>query len=227
MSEATGTKWYDKKGLVILLCVIFFPVGLYGLWKNQSISKGWKIGVTIFWGLVVLGNMGNKNTDVDSGHEASVRTPELTQAKKDSIALAEEARKEEQAKEAKAREIEERRKVTIDANDLCLAYSGNEVRADENYKGKTIYVTGSVKSIEKGNGSSIVILAGGPDDDINTDVYCEVRDQAAASKLDKGQWITVRGVCKGRAKDLNVFSGAEMKNCVVVENLEDLEAALQ
>jgi hypothetical protein len=40
-------KWYDNTWLVILICIVFFPVGLYALWKNQSISKGWKIGITI------------------------------------------------------------------------------------------------------------------------------------------------------------------------------------
>jgi hypothetical protein len=45
--------------LVVILCIIFFPVGLYALWKNQFISKGWKIGVSIFFLFLVLGQIGN------------------------------------------------------------------------------------------------------------------------------------------------------------------------
>ena len=32
-------KWYDKDWLVILWCILFFPLGLYGLWKTKSISS--------------------------------------------------------------------------------------------------------------------------------------------------------------------------------------------
>ena len=41
------TNWYDKKWVVIVLIIIFFPIGLYGLWKNKDFSKGVKIGITV------------------------------------------------------------------------------------------------------------------------------------------------------------------------------------
>lgn len=55
-NSTTQSKWYDKTWLVILLCILFFPVGLYALWKNQSISKGWKIGVTVLFALIGIAN---------------------------------------------------------------------------------------------------------------------------------------------------------------------------
>lgn len=55
-----SNSWYEKNWLVILLCIIFFPVGLYALWKNSSISNGWKIAVTCFFGIVILVNIGDK-----------------------------------------------------------------------------------------------------------------------------------------------------------------------
>lgn len=59
-NSTTRSKWYNKTWLVIVLCIVFFPVGLYALWKNQSISKGWKIGVTIAIALIIL-TQPNKN----------------------------------------------------------------------------------------------------------------------------------------------------------------------
>lgn len=41
------TKWYDKTWLVILLVIIFFPIGLYALWNNSTIKRGWKVSVTV------------------------------------------------------------------------------------------------------------------------------------------------------------------------------------
>ena len=31
--------WYNRKVTVVLLVFIFFPVGLYGLWKSERFSK--------------------------------------------------------------------------------------------------------------------------------------------------------------------------------------------
>lgn len=60
-NSTTQSKWYDKTWLVIVLCIIFFPAGLYGIWKNQSISKGWKIGVTVVIALIVFAQLGKED----------------------------------------------------------------------------------------------------------------------------------------------------------------------
>jgi hypothetical protein len=49
-----SNKWYNKTWLVVLLLFCFFPMGLYGLWKSQVISKGWKIGATSFYCLLFV-----------------------------------------------------------------------------------------------------------------------------------------------------------------------------
>lgn len=46
--------WYNKTGAVFLLCIIFFPVGLYALWKSSKIGKGWKITWTAVIVLLVI-----------------------------------------------------------------------------------------------------------------------------------------------------------------------------
>lgn len=56
MSKSTLTppKWYDKTWLVILLCFLFFPIGLYALWKSNRLAMGWKIGISAFFGLLLI-----------------------------------------------------------------------------------------------------------------------------------------------------------------------------
>lgn len=41
-------KWYDRVWVVILWLVLFYPVGIYALWRNSTIpvSTLWKAGVT-------------------------------------------------------------------------------------------------------------------------------------------------------------------------------------
>lgn len=59
--NSNSNAWYEKIWLVVILCIIFFPVGLYALWKNSSISKVWKIVVTVIIALIVIANLGDKD----------------------------------------------------------------------------------------------------------------------------------------------------------------------
>ncbi|MDR7130313.1 pimeloyl-ACP methyl ester carboxylesterase [Algoriphagus sp. 4150] len=46
--------WYDNKLVVHLLLIIFFPVGLYMLWKSDSMAKWWKITATFLTAALVI-----------------------------------------------------------------------------------------------------------------------------------------------------------------------------
>ncbi len=45
--EIETLHWYSKKPLLIAWLLVFFPVGLYGLWKGPHFDKNWKIGITV------------------------------------------------------------------------------------------------------------------------------------------------------------------------------------
>jgi hypothetical protein len=66
MEQNKEKKWYDNKLVVTLLCIVFFPVGLYALWKSNTISKGWKVGVTIVIVLFVVIGVSNEDDSVSS-----------------------------------------------------------------------------------------------------------------------------------------------------------------
>lgn len=71
--NTTSNEWYEKTWVVVLLCIFFFPVGIYALWKNSTISKGWKIGVTAFFALIVIANIAEKKEST-SNNAASTTT---------------------------------------------------------------------------------------------------------------------------------------------------------
>lgn len=50
-------KWYEKDWGIILLCVMFFPVGLYLVWKKSDWTKRNKVIATL--SVIVLAAVGN------------------------------------------------------------------------------------------------------------------------------------------------------------------------
>lgn len=46
--------WYDSTALVIILTIIIFPVGLYGLYKNTTLQPKAKWGIFAVWVILVI-----------------------------------------------------------------------------------------------------------------------------------------------------------------------------
>src|SRR6266498_5235064 len=54
MSTENKKKWYKKTWGVILLLVIFYPAGLFFMWKNTKWKPKIKWGITAFYALFFL-----------------------------------------------------------------------------------------------------------------------------------------------------------------------------
>jgi len=99
-NQQIDKKWYDNKFITHLLLVIFFPVGLYALWKSRTIAKWWKITATVIIGLIVIANLGDNESSNSSSSSSVAKEKdkpkvELTQAQKDSIAEIDRLRNEQ------------------------------------------------------------------------------------------------------------------------------------
>lgn len=46
-SEIEKANWYASKTLVIAWVLVFFPVGLYGVWKSDDFIKNVKFGISV------------------------------------------------------------------------------------------------------------------------------------------------------------------------------------
>jgi len=65
MSQNENIKWYQKPISIIILIVLFFPVGLYLMWKNRLWSKSVRILVTIFMvGFFIYTSSNSKSSDI-------------------------------------------------------------------------------------------------------------------------------------------------------------------
>jgi hypothetical protein len=157
--------------------------------KKMSTGKKVLIGLGV---LVLLGGIGNLLGKKDS-QAAIASEANLTQAQKDSMAKS---------------QLEEIKKNTITATQLIAQYEANEVSADNTFKGKTFYVSGTVLDIKKDiMGKIYVILDGG---NIVRRVQCFFEDAETAGKMSKGMEVTFKGKCSGLM--MNVL----MKDCQLV-----------
>jgi hypothetical protein len=203
-------KWYNKGSLVFLLCILFFPIGLYGVYKSDTIGKvGKAIGLVYFIALMAVIFGEKKEQPVKTLDAAAIPEKELTQTQKDSVLRVELTNR-----------IEERKKQSVGADILVRIYEANEVRADENFKNETIYVEGTISSIAKDIlDKPYVTLAS--DNDIN-EVQCYMSNPASASQLNKGDRITLKGTVQGKIM-LNVV----LKDCEEAESLAGMRANLK
>lgn len=73
-------KWYETNKGIVMLLIIFFPVGLYLMWKHATWRKGMKIGITAMFVLFLL--MGKISSDSENKQISNNPSPTTTIEKK-------------------------------------------------------------------------------------------------------------------------------------------------
>ena len=208
-SSAPTSKWYDKTWLVILLCILFFPVGLYALWMNNSIPKGWKIGVSVFFAFVTYSVWNDSPEDKAKRLQAADQSAQLITLK-DSLSKIE---KEKQAalaeQELKAKQKKEVEENNYSAYDIAKAFEDNEIAADEQYKNKEFYITGPIEDFNKGPFEGVYVNIKGKG---FFPIQCKFNSdqKAALSQLSKGTTITLKGKCVGK-----ILGGVSFEDCTL------------
>lgn len=85
-----NNKWYDNKAIVILLIILFFPVGLFAMWKSNSFSKKWKIGVSAFFVLLFIISIATDDKSDQKDRNKSVSYEKIKEDKKSDFVKTEE-----------------------------------------------------------------------------------------------------------------------------------------
>lgn len=203
--------------LVLLVIGIFSPkTSLFWDKKNEPTKKrsGMIYGISLVASFILFGVFSDSKKSTSSSSSSADNStatekvaeskPAMTQQQLDSI----ETEKNKTA-------IKEREDQTITAKNLTANYEANEVQADENFKGKTFFVEGTVSDIKKDIMDDIYVTLEG--DEMFRQVQCFFDDKNTASQLQKGMRVTFQGKCDGLM--MNVL----MKNCILVDNLSDLK----
>lgn len=68
-----NNKWYKSTWFTILMLVIFFPVGLFLMWKYMNWKTWVKVVITVAIALIVIGNMGKSPSTNKSNNSNEVK----------------------------------------------------------------------------------------------------------------------------------------------------------
>jgi len=90
MDKEKRSKWYHRTGGIILWIIIFYPVGLYLMWRYASWSKKWKLGITGIYALFMMGMFNLPEQEVSNLNTQTIKpnvisspkptsTPKLTE----------------------------------------------------------------------------------------------------------------------------------------------------
>jgi hypothetical protein len=100
---------------------------------------------------------------------------------------------------------------TVQIDKLLADYKNNEIRADGDYKGKYLKVAGKAGDIKKGAFGGLYVMVGTGKKFEFPAVQCHLKSdqEAKASKLNKGDAVTVKGKASG------LMGHVQLKECEV------------
>lgn len=173
-----------------VLLVLFFPVGLFLVWKHSIWTTKTKWIWTGAWAVILVIAMANSKDERNAKGGSSKGSTEGT-VRSDSTKPA----------------------LSMNAFQLVNDYKSNEVAADEHYKGKVLEVSGIIRSIGKDIMDTMYVsLEGGGEFEMRgVQCYFADSERNKLATLSKGRWITIKGRCDGLM--MNVL----LKECVIVK----------
>lgn len=107
--------------------------------------------------------------------------------------------------------------VTITAPELIRAFETDSAGANKSYLGKIVAVSGTVKSVEKDEGSATLVL-GEPGTMSSVRCSMDTAHLAEAAGVQEGQAVTVKGACTGFNQDELLGSDVVLNRCVLTPN---------
>lgn len=100
--------------------------------------------------------------------------------------------------------------MALDAKSIYDEFSKDETAANAKYLDKVIQVKGTVASVDKQNGTSLILLDSG---DPMGGVACELDPLATHAKTEfqEGEEVVFKGTCSGKLSDVQI------SRCVLVK----------
>jgi hypothetical protein len=166
---------------------------------KKPIYKKWWFWLIIVVLIGIIGASAGLNGKEDEGsNNSNPSASDITQQENDS--------EEESAPEEPI--------IEVNATDLIAAYNENEVSADNEYKDKTLKITGIVSNIGVDVADRAYVMLKDENNEfsvLGVQCYFETEQQDSIASLKEGDTITVTGTCEGKVISVSV------KSCELVQ----------
>lgn len=184
--------WYYGASVVLASMFCCLPLGVVLLWGSPAFAKNSKVALTIAAAVLVL-------FGAVSAASAPQRAATTSPSKLAATSTALPAATPQAA--APAPQPTREPAVEITSKALAAAYEANEVRADGQYKGRTLMVTGVVNDVGKDmlGGMYVVIGTGAPLEIPAVQASFSKEFEGSVAALSKGERTTVLCKCRGLA----------------------------
>lgn len=137
--------WYDKKWVIWLAIVLFFPVGLIMMWRSPNFGTKTKIIVSALFAFLIYSSATRQ-------HDSTVQNTATPSVKTEQPAP-------------------QKQYAPVDVNTMMAELQQNAAAAQKKYKGQLVCVTGRIGVIDS-NGDYLAIF---PDDQYAiTGVRCDL-----------------------------------------------------
>lgn len=179
------TKWYEKTWLVILALIIFWPVGLFLMWKYKP---RWNLAVKIIITVILAYSFYFSFFSDDTSEE-----PPMSETKTETM--------------QKVEEKDPYIKCTV--SEMKDLLDKNAAKAAKTYEDQYVEITGVLCNID--SDLSYISLSTGDDFELST-VHCDVTSQKQEKQIlemEIDDEITIRGKCTSVGEVLGYYVDIE------------------
>jgi lysyl-tRNA synthetase class II len=212
-------KFYQKTWFIWLMLIFLAPVGIILLWVQKKYRPTTRVILSIVFLIffIIILPKGNSDKQVVSSTEINTSSSESTsQAEK--LSTTTQSQKAEEPVTTDTQETTQQKpeyEIEVLAKDLSKAFNDNEIKANNDYKGKLAKITGQIKDIGEMFGQTYIVLSNEDESLSNfVDIQCFFKEKDEINKIaqkNKGDKVTIIGKIDG--KSLNV----SVQNCKFVE----------
>ena len=219
----TKTKWYTKTLWIAVLLFFFFPAGLFLMWKYSNWNKFVKWGISIFFGLVVLGMISgpSKSEPTNTNKEPSATaSPTVTIKPTGPTSIPTPTPTPKPTPTPVPTDING---FPMDAEAVTVV---NLDKAPSQYNGKKVTFTCNVAGFAKdSSGNATAVNCSDPND--FTSIVQVDTSGFDMTKINQGDTVRFYGLGMGAFTGKNAYGGDVSETLVTAFHLNDLTSGYQ
>lgn len=197
-------KFYQRGWFIWLMLILFAPVGIILLWTQKKYKPVIRVILSVVFLILFIAVVSPGGTDEPASNDVAGNNPTAAPATQSEKPLESTPEPKPEPTPEPTPEYE----IEITAKELAEAFNDNEIRANQNYKGKIAKIEGEISDFGEVLGQTYIVLSNEDDSFSNfVDVQCYFRDKDEINKIaqkNKGDKVVIIGKIEGKSINVSV-----------------------